>query len=135
MKLLETLQKMAELSIEISTVEDNLKEKKRVFNELESQASAEMIENSIDKITVAGIEFSHALPAFKIAGDESSAFDWLKNQGYENAIKRSRETVNYQTLSKILRDRMESDGIESIPYELFTCVNTGKLKLRRQKEI
>jgi uncharacterized protein YjgD (DUF1641 family) len=132
MELISILKELKTLDSEISKIEETLSMVKKRFNELESSAASMMLENDIDVITIAGVEFRQALPAFKITGEEVKAFQWLNDQGYSEAIKQSKETINHMTLSKILRERLEADGIESIPSELFTCVNTNKLRIKEK---
>lgn len=132
MELIEILKTCKIMKSEIDELDGILKEKKSAFSKLESQASNLMLEAEIDCLTIAGIEYRQALPAFKITGQEADAFKWLSDNGYSEAIKQRKETINHQTLSKILRERLEIEGIESIPPELFSCVNTGKLKIKER---
>lgn len=129
--LIHTLKELAKLDRVISEKESEIKALKSEYQSMEAACSRKMLSDEIDKITIAGVEYSQALPAFKIIPDnETQAFEWLVQQGFEGAIKRSKETINHQTLSKLLRERMENSGIETIPAELFQCVNTCKLKLK-----
>ena len=129
--LIHTLKELAKLDRVISEKESEIKALKAEFQSMEKACSSKMLSDEIDKITIAGVEFSQALPAFKIIPEnETQAFEWLVQQGFDGAIKRSKETINHQTLSKLLRERMENNGIETIPAELFQCVNTCKLKIK-----
>jgi len=123
------LKNLKNLKKQIDDKESDLKTIKSEFTKLESLASKLMEQDEIDKITIAGAEFTPALPAFKII-NEQPAFQWLDDNGFGEAIKQSKATINHQTLSKLLRERLEQHGIESIPPELFECVNTGKLKIK-----
>lgn len=127
--LIESLLDLAERNIRIKQLESDLKQMKSEFTKLEGQASRLMRQDEIEALTIKGLTFSQALPAFKIV-DKPNAFKWLESEGFGSAIKQSEPTIHYQTLGALMRERMEIEGIESIPLELIQLVNTNRLKIK-----
>ena len=130
--LVEILKSLKDQKQAIDAAEADLKLLKKAYETAERLACRLMRQDDIDKIRIRGYEFSPALPAYKIIGSEAEAFAWLEQQGYGNAIKQSKPTINHNTLSKLMRERVEESGIGSLPPGLIGWANINRLTIKEK---
>ena len=140
-----SVNKMAEeliaLSIDIEVREIQVSEMKKQLRKLEGSIVRQMIDNSIDKIGVDGIDFStldisnysldKSILGDNVEWDNPMFFEFLREVGEGEAI-RSRESIHHSTRKAIL-DGLVKKGVDLPNYiniKGFTKLQYNSKKLK-----
>ena len=127
------ISQMIEIQDRIDDLESQLKKARAEFTEKERQCVRLFQQYEIQSMTISDFTVSPKLPAYKIYEERrEDAFSWLRENGYENAIKQSQPTIHHQTLSSLMRERAKNG--DDIPDDLIYGSNIGKMALKRKKE-
>ncbi len=114
----------------IDELEEKLKALKSDFKSDEERVFAMMEANNMQSVNVDGFNVHQKIDTYaRLNKDfENEAKDWIRAEGYENLIK---ETVNSRSLTSAIKERIEDDGIDSIPTDLILISTVNRIGIRK----